>query len=117
MAWNRPCWSLSSTLWRRTGRFTLRCSTLAFSKCGIEPSRTVLRLSTCAMTDGLRVAIDAQIAPGRAGGVAPFVRSLIRALGQLADGCESYTIIVNSEQQWDWLSSHLGPNQTLTMIS
>jgi len=69
------------------------------------------------MTNGFRVAIDAQIAPGTSGGVALFVRSLVRALGRLTDGPESYTIIVNSTQQSDWLSPHLGPNQTLVMKS
>jgi len=69
------------------------------------------------MTNQLRVAIDAQIEPGTAGGVALFVRSLVRSLGQLPDGSESYTIIVGSKREWDWLSPHLGPNQILVMRS
>jgi glycosyltransferase involved in cell wall biosynthesis len=69
------------------------------------------------MTDRLQVAIDAQVTPGMAGGIALFVRSLVRALGQLTDGSESYRVIVRSEQQRDWLSVHLGPNQTLVMKS
>lgn len=67
------------------------------------------------MTEKLNVAINAQVLPGRAGGVAFFVRSLVEALGQLTDGPETYSVIVSSDEQWNWLSSHLGPNQTLKM--
>lgn len=59
----------------------------------------------------MKVAIDAQIMPGTSGGVAPFIANLIRALGQLCDGSEAYTIIVRSPQQADWLKPFLGPNQ------
>lgn len=65
--------------------------------------------------ENLKVAINAQVTPGISGGVAPFVASLIRALGQLHDGLESYTIIVTSQQQRDWLKPVLGPNQQFVM--
>lgn len=67
------------------------------------------------MTNGLRVAIDAQVAPGTAGGVAIAVRSLVHALGKLTDAPESYTIIVGTGQQYDWLKPYLGPNQSLAL--
>jgi glycosyltransferase involved in cell wall biosynthesis len=60
----------------------------------------------------LSIAINAaQVLPSKNGGVAPFIASLVRALGQLDDGCENYTIIVNSQQQREWLKPSLGPNQ------
>ena len=59
----------------------------------------------------LQVAIDAQIMPGAAGGVAPFIACLIHALGQLCDGSEFYTVVVGSPQQASWLQPFLGPNQ------
>ena len=65
----------------------------------------------------LRVAIDsAQVLPSKNGGVAPFVASLVRALGQLNDGSENYTIIINSQQQREWLKPSLGPNQQFAII-
>jgi len=67
------------------------------------------------MADQLHVAIDALTTPGTAGGVALFVRSLVRALGQLTDGPESYTIIVGTRQQCDWLKPCLGANQRLAL--
>ncbi len=67
------------------------------------------------MTSGLRVAIDAQTTPGVTGGVAIAVRSLVRALGQLTDGPESYTIILETREQWDWLKPYLGPNQSIAL--
>lgn len=59
----------------------------------------------------LKVAISSQILPGTAGGVATFILSLIHALGRLSDGQETYTIIVGSQQQLDWLKPYAGPNQ------
>ncbi len=64
------------------------------------------------MSSTLQVAIDAQTAPGLAGGVAIAVRSLIHALGTL-DGPERYRIVVETGEQWDWLRPYLGSNQTL----
>lgn len=63
----------------------------------------------------LRVAIDAQTMPGASGGVAAFITSLIRVLGQLHDGSETYTIIVRSQQHLNWLKPFLGPNQQFAM--
>jgi glycosyltransferase involved in cell wall biosynthesis len=45
------------------------------------------------------------------------VRSLVRALGQLTDGLETYVIVVNSEQLPEWQGPQLGPNQTLVTRS
>ena len=61
----------------------------------------------------MRVAIDARIVPGVTGGVAVAVMSLLQGLGQLGDGDESYTIIVDSAEQEAWFASFLGPNQRL----
>jgi glycosyltransferase involved in cell wall biosynthesis len=65
----------------------------------------------------LRVAIDAQVALGEAGGIAPFVRNLVRALGRLTDGSERYVIVVKPGQESEWQGSQLGPNQTLVKTS
>lgn len=65
---------------------------------------------------GLTVAIDAGGAlPDRTGGVATALLALVRALGRLDDGCETYTIIVESEQQVEWLKRAIGANQQLLM--
>jgi glycosyltransferase involved in cell wall biosynthesis len=62
----------------------------------------------------LRIAIDVQVEPGPSGGIAPFVRSLITALGSLTDGPEEYAILVGSAQQIEWLGP-LAPNQKFVM--
>jgi glycosyltransferase involved in cell wall biosynthesis len=67
------------------------------------------------MTDALRVGIYAHVLPGRAGGVATFLGSLLRSLGQLGGDSERYTIIVESREQWDWLEPQLCANQDLVM--
>lgn len=59
----------------------------------------------------LKIAIDVQILPGLNGGVASAVKSLIHTLGELADGDEQYTIVITNEEQREWLSPFLGPNQ------
>lgn len=53
----------------------------------------------------MKIAIDiyAEVAPGAAGGTAPALRSLISALGSLADGPEEYIIVVGSDKQGEWL--------------
>jgi glycosyltransferase involved in cell wall biosynthesis len=65
--------------------------------------------------EGLGVAIDAPILPGTAGGVAQFVAGLISALGKLDDGSETYTIVVGSQEQLDWLKRYGGPNQRFVL--
>ncbi|NLC72081.1 MAG: glycosyltransferase family 4 protein [Desulfuromonadaceae bacterium] len=65
----------------------------------------------------LRVAIDAQVLPGTTGGVAQAVMSLVSGLGQLQDGAETYSIIVKSGEQKEWLKPFLGPNQQIVMKS
>jgi glycosyltransferase involved in cell wall biosynthesis len=52
----------------------------------------------------VKVAMDVRVRPGEAGGVAPAVRSLVSALGRLEDGPETYTIVVGSQEQADWLA-------------
>ncbi len=52
----------------------------------------------------MKVALDVRVRPGEAGGVAPAVRSLVSALGRLEDGPETYTIVVGSPEQADWLA-------------
>lgn len=63
----------------------------------------------------MKVAIDAQILPGVTGGVAVAVKSLVYGLGQLADGPEEYTLVVDSEEQRAWLAPVLAPNQRVVM--
>jgi glycosyltransferase involved in cell wall biosynthesis len=59
----------------------------------------------------LRVAINAQLLPDQGvGGAQTALIGLVRALGQLDDGPEEYTII-GPWQQPDWLAPYLGPNQ------
>jgi glycosyltransferase involved in cell wall biosynthesis len=62
-------------------------------------------------TKHLKVAIDACIDPG--GGVSMFIMGLVHALGQLDDSPEKYIIIVESEEQFNWLKPFIGPNQQL----
>jgi glycosyltransferase involved in cell wall biosynthesis len=61
----------------------------------------------------MKVAIDARILPGTAGGVAVAVKSLVQGLGQLADGHDEYVIVVASEEQRAWLAPVIGSNQRL----
>ncbi|NDJ76063.1 MAG: glycosyltransferase family 4 protein [Chloroflexi bacterium] len=62
------------------------------------------------MSDGLNIAINAQIPPGRGfGGVEYVLVALVQALGQL-DGPEQYTLITHWENA-DWLQPYIGPNQ------
>lgn len=61
----------------------------------------------------LKVAINAKIIPGTSGGVAQAVLGLLHALGQLSDGPEEYIIIVESQQQSNWLKPYIGPNQQI----
>jgi glycosyltransferase involved in cell wall biosynthesis len=63
--------------------------------------------------EALRVAIDARILPGLVGGVAQAVMGLIHALGQLNDGSESYILVVDSQEQLDWLKPFAGRNQRI----
>ena len=61
----------------------------------------------------LRVAVNAQLLPGRgSGGVESVVVGLVRALGQLDDGPEEYTII-GPWQDPNWLEPYIGPNQRI----
>ncbi|MBN2305155.1 MAG: glycosyltransferase family 4 protein [Anaerolineae bacterium] len=61
----------------------------------------------------LKIAINAQLVPGSdAGGVEGVLIALVKALGQLTDGPEEYTII-GPWQQPDWLQPYLGPNQRI----
>jgi glycosyltransferase involved in cell wall biosynthesis len=68
------------------------------------------------MTVPLKVAIDARTLPGLTGGVAVAVKSLLQGLGQLVDGDEEYTVIVQGEEQRAWVSSFLGPNQRIVLF-
>jgi len=67
------------------------------------------------MSKPLSIAIDCQIAPGKSGGVATFVRCLVHALGQLPDGDERYTLIVRDGNQLEWLEPFVGRNQRLVV--
>ena len=64
------------------------------------------------MVERLRVAIDAaEVLPERNGGVAQAIQGLVHALGELDDGPEDYLIIVDSENQIDWLRPFTAANQ------
>ena len=63
----------------------------------------------------LNVAIDPQIMPGICGGVAQAAMNLVSGLGQLTDGPETYIIIVQSQQQLEWLKPFAGSNQRFVM--
>ena len=58
-----------------------------------------------------RIAIDAPIRYGKSGGVGQAILGLLRALGQLADGGELYTVVVESGDTMDWLRAYAGKNQ------
>jgi glycosyltransferase involved in cell wall biosynthesis len=59
--------------------------------------------------DGLKIAIDAgQAHAGRTGGVATALMALVQGLARLEDGEETYTVVVESEAQHDWLSAAIG---------
>ncbi|MFW6126037.1 MAG: glycosyltransferase family 4 protein [Chloroflexota bacterium] len=64
-------------------------------------------------TEVLRVAINAQILPGRgSGGVESVVAGLVRALGRLEDGTEEY-VIIGPWQDPGWLRTYVGPNERI----
>jgi glycosyltransferase involved in cell wall biosynthesis len=67
------------------------------------------------MTEHLRVAIDARILPGTAGGVATATATLVRDLGRLGDGPEEYVVVVASEDQRRWIQPLMGPNQRIVL--
>jgi glycosyltransferase involved in cell wall biosynthesis len=61
----------------------------------------------------LRVAIDAQVVPWRNGGVTQALIALLRGLGSLQDGDETYRIVVGSDEEIRFWRSVVGPNQEL----
>jgi glycosyltransferase involved in cell wall biosynthesis len=61
----------------------------------------------------LRIAVDAQITPGEAGGVVQATLGLVHALGRLRDGNEEYLIVVGSDQDAEWLRPAIGPNEKI----
>src|SRR5208282_1979767 len=64
----------------------------------------------------IKIAIDAQITPGRHGGIVQAVLGLVHALGQLDDSDDQYVIIGHWHDP-DWLRKYMGPNQRLTQQS
>ncbi len=63
----------------------------------------------------MRVAINAQLTPGRnAGGVERFVMGLVYSLGQLDDGPEEY-VVISHWQDRNWLEPYLGANQRIVL--
>lgn len=60
----------------------------------------------------LRVALNARLIPGQAGGIETFVVSLIQALGELEDGDEEY-VVVGPATDPEWLRPFLGRKQRL----
>ncbi len=62
----------------------------------------------------LKVAINVCMLPHIWGGVAHAALGLIHALGKLEDGKETYYLIVESDEQIDWIKPYLGQNQRIT---
>lgn len=62
----------------------------------------------------IRIAINADVEPGVAGGVFQATQALIRSLGQL-DGSERYVLIANTARQAEWLSKCVGFNQQIVL--
>jgi len=63
-------------------------------------------------SEPLNVAIDAQVTPKTAGGVAQVILGLIHALGRLEDDpSTNYFIVVASQAERDFLQPYLGNNQ------
>lgn len=67
----------------------------------------------------MKVAIEIRTEPGLAGGTAPALRSLIRALGDLDDGPEEYVLVVQAEtvdveRVREWLGP-LAANQSMVV--
>ena len=60
----------------------------------------------------LIVALDTCVHPRTWGGVAHATMGLVRALGQL-EGLEIYYLIVENQEQLEWLEPHRGPNQRI----
>lgn len=67
--------------------------------------------------DSLNVAIDARVSAASAGGVAQVILGLVRALGRLDDASTNYSIVVESEEERDFLRPHLGNNQRFAVKS
>jgi glycosyltransferase involved in cell wall biosynthesis len=63
-------------------------------------------------TDKITIAIDTRILPRTWGGVAHATMGLVKALGAL-DGPEVYYLVVEDQEQQDWLTPHLGANQRI----
>ena len=59
----------------------------------------------------LKIAIDARVHPRNWGGVAHAAMGLIHALGKLDDGPEQYMLIVEWDEQQEWLERYIGRNQ------
>ena len=61
----------------------------------------------------LHVGIDAQVLPWRNGGVAHALMALVRALANLPDANERYSLVVDTEEEEEFWRPLLGPNQSL----
>jgi glycosyltransferase involved in cell wall biosynthesis len=63
-------------------------------------------------SEPLNVAIDAQVSPKTAGGVAQVILGLVHSLGRLEDDpSTNYFIVVGSQAERDFLQPYLGNNQ------
>jgi glycosyltransferase involved in cell wall biosynthesis len=61
----------------------------------------------------LRIALNAELSPHKSyGGIAQALTGLVAALGTLDDGPEEY-LIIGTHQGMEWLTPHLGPNQSI----
>ena len=62
--------------------------------------------------DKIRIAINIDVMPGVAGGIAQSTQGLVSSLGQL-DGPEQYVLSAQTPEQAEWISAYRGPNQQI----
>ncbi len=67
------------------------------------------------LSDKITIAIDINVEPGIAGGIAQSTQGLVSSLGQL-DGPEQYLVLVRTPKQAEWIGTYCGPGQKIVMI-
>jgi glycosyltransferase involved in cell wall biosynthesis len=65
-------------------------------------------------SDKIRIAININVIPGVAGGIAQSTQGLVRSLGQL-DGPEKYVLAADTPDQADWIKQYCGPSQQVVV--
>ena len=67
------------------------------------------------LSDKITIAIDINVEPGIAGGIAQSTQGLVSSLGQL-DGPEQYLVLVRTPKQAEWIGTYCGQGQKIVMI-